>query len=393
MTFTYNAENRQATETNSGGLSATYLYDGDGKRVEKLLNNGQKVVYVYDALGKLAAEYDLQNAETPPPCTTCYLSYDHLGSLRMVTDQNANVVGRHDYIPFGEEIPGGIAGRSGQFGSSDTVSQKFTGKERDSETSLDYFGARYYGAGMGRFLSADPYEIVLRKRQGKTLSEQQSLLNSFIMNPQAWNKYAYALEAPLHNIDLDGHCSAPAGLKSGQTGICVEAFIAAKTIGGIGKGDSRAFTGTDGSKTQRVRIDITVDAGRDGAVGSSVSTARSETTIGLSAQGHTEMVPLSVTTDSAGNRQFEVDFEASNGFAGLPGAPPCCISADLNFSVTPGGQASLDYGTSSVTGFPSFAIYSYQYDNNGQLQVTTLSEMGEKDPSYLAKPQVPVLKP
>ena len=76
----------------------------------------------------------------------------------MVTDQNANVVGRHDYIPFGEEIPGGIAGRSGQFGASDTVSQKFTGKERDTETSLDYFGARYYGAGMGRFLSADEFK-------------------------------------------------------------------------------------------------------------------------------------------------------------------------------------------------------------------------------------------
>jgi YD repeat-containing protein len=116
MQFRYDAENRQIAETNSGGLSATYVYDGDGKRVEKLLNNGQKIAYVYDALGKLAAEYDLQNAETPPPCTTCYLSYDHLGTLRMVTDQNANVIARHDYIPFGEEIPGGIAGEADSLG-------------------------------------------------------------------------------------------------------------------------------------------------------------------------------------------------------------------------------------------------------------------------------------
>jgi RHS repeat-associated protein len=187
MTFTYDAENRQISETNSGGLSATYLYDGDGKRVEKLLNNGQKVVYVYDALGKLAAEYDLQNSETPPPSTTCYLSYDHLGSLRMVTDQNANVVGRHDYIPFGEEIPGGIAGRSGQFGSSDSVSQKFTGKERDTETSLDYFGARYYTAGVERFLSADPENA-----------------GSDPGDPQSWNGYAYARSNPLLLVDPTG---------------------------------------------------------------------------------------------------------------------------------------------------------------------------------------------
>lgn len=73
----------------------------------------------------------------------------------MVTDANANVVARHDYIPFGEEIPGGIAARNSQFGGFDNVSQRFTGKERDTETSLDYFGARYCGAGMGRWMGVD----------------------------------------------------------------------------------------------------------------------------------------------------------------------------------------------------------------------------------------------
>ena len=89
----------------------------------------------------------------------------------MVTDQNANVVGRHDYIPFGEEIPGGIAGRNGQFGASDNVTQKFTGKERDTETSLDYFGARYYAAGMGRFLVPDAF-----------------YKDSHVGDPQSWNE-------------------------------------------------------------------------------------------------------------------------------------------------------------------------------------------------------------
>jgi hypothetical protein len=47
------------------------------------------------------------------------LSYDHLGSVRLITDQNANVASRHDYLPFGEEIPNGSGGRSGnQFGAA-----------------------------------------------------------------------------------------------------------------------------------------------------------------------------------------------------------------------------------------------------------------------------------
>jgi RHS repeat-associated protein len=106
----------------------------------------------------------------------------------MVTDQNANVVGRHDYIPFGEEIPGGIAGRSGQFGASDNVTQKFTGKEKDTETSLDYFGARYYRAGMGRFMSVDPLWIT----------------NSRVPDPQGLNLYSYTRNRPMIAIDEEG---------------------------------------------------------------------------------------------------------------------------------------------------------------------------------------------
>ena len=38
------------------------------------------------------------------------------------------------------------------YGSSPHLSYKFTGKERDSESNLDYFGARYYGSSLGRFM-------------------------------------------------------------------------------------------------------------------------------------------------------------------------------------------------------------------------------------------------
>jgi hypothetical protein len=46
---------------------------------------------------------------------------DHLGSTRLVSDQDANVIGRHDYPPFGEEIAANVGGRDGTFGTSDLV--------------------------------------------------------------------------------------------------------------------------------------------------------------------------------------------------------------------------------------------------------------------------------
>jgi RHS repeat-associated protein len=63
-----------------------------------------------------------------------------------------------------------------------------TGKERDSETGLDYFGARYYSNALARFTSADTKRIALRH----------------LLNPQKLNKYAYVLNNPLSEFDPDG---------------------------------------------------------------------------------------------------------------------------------------------------------------------------------------------
>jgi RHS repeat-associated protein len=103
-----------------------------------------------------------------------------------------------DYVPFGEEIPRGMGGRSGCYGSlaspqypapPDLQNVKFTGKERDNETGLDYFGARYFSGAQGRFTSPDP-----------TLMSSQR-----ISDPQQWNLYSYTRNNPLKYIDPDGH--------------------------------------------------------------------------------------------------------------------------------------------------------------------------------------------
>ncbi len=90
--LTYDAESRVNQVTDSGGTESI-LYDGSGDRIEKVVA-GVGRIYVYDAFGTLAAEYSAASAATYP-CTTCYLSADQIGSTRLVTDQNANVVARH----------------------------------------------------------------------------------------------------------------------------------------------------------------------------------------------------------------------------------------------------------------------------------------------------------
>jgi YD repeat-containing protein len=83
--FTYDAENRQVSAT-IGSATATYVYDGNGLRVSKTVG-GATTTFVYDAFGNLAAEYGA--AEGPSPCGTprCYVTGDHLGSTRMLTDR------------------------------------------------------------------------------------------------------------------------------------------------------------------------------------------------------------------------------------------------------------------------------------------------------------------
>lgn len=80
----------------------------------------------------------------------------------------------------------------------------FTGKERDSETGLDYFLTRYMSSAQGRFTSPDSYNIIHEMDKGRTAAERQQILTSYLSNPQVWNKYAYVLNNPLKMTDPDG---------------------------------------------------------------------------------------------------------------------------------------------------------------------------------------------
>jgi RHS repeat-associated protein len=188
---TFDAEGRMVS-TLSG--TTTYVYDGEGQRVMKQVSGGATIVYVYDAGGNLAAEYSTAATQSACGTATCYVSVDHLGSTRLVTDSAGNVTQRYDYLPFGEEIPAGLGGRTTTMGyeanpagAPDGFNPKFTGQVRDVESGLDYFNARYYSPEQGRFVSADP---------GNAGSDPS--------DPQTWNGYAYVSGNPLAYTDPSG---------------------------------------------------------------------------------------------------------------------------------------------------------------------------------------------
>src|SRR5207237_9517863 len=112
-----------------------------------------------------------------------------LPTPRMILDQSGIFSGvtRHDYLPFGEELTTqGV--RTTQLGyNADSVRQKFTEKERDNETGLDYFLARHYSSTQGRFTGFD--------------SEQEGERTN---DPQSWNGYAYTGGNPVVRTDPDG---------------------------------------------------------------------------------------------------------------------------------------------------------------------------------------------
>jgi RHS repeat-associated protein len=121
-----------------------------------------------------------------------YYITDHLHSTAMFVDKagtTAAILDDNDMYPWGGIVPG-----VGKTTSNNTV--KFTGKYRDSESQLDYFGARYYSNTIGRFMSPDwaaaPTTVPYAK----------------FGDPQSLNLYSYVENGPINRIDADGHSYA-----------------------------------------------------------------------------------------------------------------------------------------------------------------------------------------
>ncbi len=175
-TYQYDAENRLIKI--DGGSTAQYAYGPQGERISKIAAGvttyfywgiGEKVggqwtrLYVSGLGGKLV-EYS--------GGTTWFLATNHLGTIAARMNVSGTLMETYRYLPYGERYSGGY------------TPHQYTGKERDAESGLDYFGARYYASSHGRWMSVDPVVQPI--------------------DPQNLNRYSYTKGDPINLVDPTG---------------------------------------------------------------------------------------------------------------------------------------------------------------------------------------------
>ncbi len=200
--YTWDAESEIKT-----AAGVTYIYDGDGNRLQKssgkiywygagteiLDESGSSGItdeYVYFGGKRVAHRVVSGNVIS-------YYGEDFLGTSRQIYSSTSAICYDADFYPFGGERP--------PYTNSCSPTYKFEGKERDTETNNDDFGARYYSSSFGRWTSPDWSAI------------PAPVPYANLTNPQTLNLYAMVADDPETFADLDGHDIKYAdGLKNAQ---------------------------------------------------------------------------------------------------------------------------------------------------------------------------------
>ncbi len=204
--YVYDAENRLIA---TSGYS--YIYDGDGTRVEKCTEGTTPGTcasgatgtlywrgnFASDALSETDLAGNVQNtyvffngqrvARLDSAGAVHYYFSDHLGSHGVVENATASACEQDiDYYPYG--------GVEEDYCANLAQHYKFNGKERDTESGLDNFGARYDTSNLGRFMTAD------------WAAKPTDVPYANFGNPQSLNLYSYVENNPTTVGDPDGHC-------------------------------------------------------------------------------------------------------------------------------------------------------------------------------------------
>ena len=193
--YYYDAENRLIQVDGTLGTCTTatacYVYDANGQRVEKTAS-GISTYFLYDLSGRPFAEINSSGAWDRTEVyagslhlatysggatgTTYFEHTDWLGTERVRTTVAGANYETCTSLPFGDGM---------NCTGADVSPLHFTGKERDTESGLDNFGARYNASTMGRFMSPDP-------------------LGGKLADPQTLNKYSYVRNNPVTLTDPTG---------------------------------------------------------------------------------------------------------------------------------------------------------------------------------------------
>jgi RHS repeat-associated protein len=186
--------------------------------------------------------------ETPDaPLRVRYYHQDHLGSSSMITDANGEIVEETAFYPFGVDRH---AHRPRQIEEN----YQFAQKERDEESGLHYFEARYLAGSIARFITADPKYARL-----DGLSSED--LVSFLSSPREINPYQYGLNNPLRYNDPTGldkvdTVSTSADVVGIVAGGAEEAGIVAQYLGKTVPGYVNTGANVAGKATAAVSVGI-----------------------------------------------------------------------------------------------------------------------------------------
>ena len=360
--------NRWSCDPSISGLATIndYILGPSGEQMTEMgLNSNNSLAWQHTnvyASGKLLATYDQDGLHF-------YLD-DPLGTRRAQTDYAGVQEQNCRSLPFGDGL---ACTGSTQY----PTEQHFTGKERDTESGNDYFGARYYGSNMGRFMSPD------------WALKSTPVPYAELSDPQSLNLYSYVRNNPLSRSDKDGHCDAPTNLKAGQVGVCVASYISAKKFDIVGDGDNRGTNGNGG--TSRIQTTFTINAsGQTAKPTDGTADKVAQSTVfgmkdGLQGTGSSTVSP-GASVDTNGNMHLSVDQSAHSAYDA--GGALGDISNHVNLVVTPGGQVGVDAG-STARQFPSLEIYRYTTDGT-TVTTTLVHNYQETSPSALRQPEQPL---
>jgi RHS repeat-associated protein len=148
----------------SGNVTKTieYIYDGDNQRIGKRIDGAVVERYVIDR-NQIALVFDGAGVQThrylygtavdqvladETPTGMVWTLADNQGTVKDLVDNSGVVINHVSYDSFGKVVSQSNASVEFRYG--------YTGREQDGETGLDYYRARYYDAGNGRFISEDP---------------------------------------------------------------------------------------------------------------------------------------------------------------------------------------------------------------------------------------------
>jgi RHS repeat-associated protein len=183
-TISYNMLNLPAT-VSASGFSLTYTYSAAGEKLRKISNGtvteyidgiqytGTTINFVQTEEGRAIISGSGNNYE--------YTLTDHLGNNRVAFDQAIGKVGEDDYYPFGLNVP-----RQLNAGNK----YLYNKKELQEELGQYDYGARFYDPVIGRWNIVDPHAEKYFQ----------------------WSPFAYGIDDPVRNVDIDGNDVLPSEL-------------------------------------------------------------------------------------------------------------------------------------------------------------------------------------